>query len=379
MLKVGLVFDDTLDSNDGVAQYVKTLGAWLTDNGHDVHYLVGETKISEWHGGRVHSLASNIRVSFNGNRLSIPLPSRRQALESVLRKYKFDVVHVMAPYSPFMGRKIIQLNGGSAPVVATFHIYPSGSLAVAGSKILYLVLRRSLNKVSYFISVSRAAAEFAKSSFNIKSDIIPNPVELEKFKIAAHKEAGDKKRIVFLGRLVKRKGAAELIRAFRDLYRIKPGVELIIAGDGPERAKLEKLVRRYELTNVVEFMGYIQEERKPALLDSADIACFPSLYGESFGIVLLEAMAAGAKVVLAGNNPGYKSVLGEQPQLLVEPLDTPEFTRRLVTLLEDKPSINRLNLWQRQHVKQYDINIVGEQILSIYNGQIALKRKTGNN
>src|SRR5579862_4445122 len=92
-LNVGLVFDDSLDSPDGVAQHVKTLGAWLSARGHTVSYLVGETKMSDWAGGKVYSLAKNQKVSFNGNKLSIPLPVKTQTLAKIIKELNFDILH----------------------------------------------------------------------------------------------------------------------------------------------------------------------------------------------------------------------------------------------------------------------------------------------
>jgi phosphatidylinositol alpha-mannosyltransferase len=124
-LNVGLVFDDSLDSNDGVAQHVKTVGSWLAKTGHEVSYLVGETKISQWSGGKVYSLSKNVSVSFNGNQLSIPLPADKSKIRKVLEAEKFDVLHVMMPYSPFLAQRIIKLADSESAIVATFHILPS--------------------------------------------------------------------------------------------------------------------------------------------------------------------------------------------------------------------------------------------------------------
>src|SRR3990167_4651652 len=101
-LRVGFLFDDTLDSNDGVAQYVKTLGAWLSGQGHEVSYLVGQTKMTHWASGRVISLARNLPVSFNANRLSIPLPASGHRINLLLSERKYDILHVQVPHSPFM-------------------------------------------------------------------------------------------------------------------------------------------------------------------------------------------------------------------------------------------------------------------------------------
>ena len=377
-LKVALVFDDSLDSSDGVAQYVKTLGSWLSVQGHNVSYLVGETKIASWDGGRVHSLSKNIKVRFNGNKLSIPLPASRRRIERLLSQEEFDVLHVMAPYSPFMAARVIKLAPPGTAIIGTFHIFPSGRLSTLGSKLLYRLLKPSLKRFGEIVSVSRVAAEFANSAYHIDSFVVPNAIDIRRFK-GSYPSSGSIKRIVFLGRLVDRKGAGQLLEAFSLLLGEISGVELIIAGDGPNRPRLEAQAEKLGIINDVKFLGYIGENDKPKLLASADIACFPSLYGESFGIVLLEAMAAGSRVILAGDNPGYRSVLGSQPELLVNPRQTEIFAKRLKRLLTDKKKIDELHKWQRANVAKYDVGVVGAKLLDIYNGQIARQAKKSNN
>ena len=377
-LKVALVFDDTLDSNDGVAQYVKTLGAWLSAQGHDVSYLVGETKLANWSGGKVYSLSKNIKVRFNGNKLSVPLPASRRRIKRLLREEKFDVLHIMAPYSPFMASRVIKAASPKTAIVGTFHIFPSSRLSVLGSRILYLVLRPSLKRFGKIVSVSPAAAQFARDAYHIESQVVPNAVEIKRF-LSKPKFDSRIKKIVFLGRLVERKGASQLVDAFALLLKSDPEARLVIAGDGPKRAALEAKVSKLGIGKQVEFLGYIDEIAKPQLLAEADIACFPSLYGESFGIVLIEAMAAGSRVILAGDNPGYRSVLGQQPELLIDPSQTTHFAERLRLLLSDQDKIARLHEWQQASVPQYDIGIVGTRLVSIYNGQIARLAKKSNN
>ncbi|HVS79031.1 MAG TPA: glycosyltransferase family 4 protein [Candidatus Saccharimonadales bacterium] len=375
-LSVGFLFDDTLDSNDGVAQYVKTLGAWLNGQGHKVSYMVGETQLKEWAGGRVYSLAKNQTVYFNGNKLSIPLPASRQRITELINSEKFDVLHVMMPHSPQLSQKIIKAAPSEMAVVGTFHIFPSGWLSVAGSRILRRWLRPSLRRIGAVVSVSSAAASFAQKAYGLKTAVIPNPVNISKYR---SKSPNQENEIVFLGRLVKRKGAGQLIDAFALLKNSSPAARLTVAGDGPDRSKLEKKVARLGLSDSVRFLGFVDEKDKPALLAGAAIACFPSLYGEAFGIVLIEAMAAGSGVVLGGDNPGYRSVLGEQPETLVDPRDTVAFAARLHRLLSNKALAARLHTWQNQRVKQYDVDVVGRQILELYTQQIARRTKTSNN
>src|SRR3972149_1396007 len=106
-LSIGFLYDDTLDSTDGVAQYVKTLGAWLSGQGHKVCYLVGQTQLKDWAGGKVYSLARNQKISFNGNILSISLLSRKGQIRKVLGQEELDILHVQVPYSPFMAKRVL--------------------------------------------------------------------------------------------------------------------------------------------------------------------------------------------------------------------------------------------------------------------------------
>ena len=97
-LSIGFCYDDSLDRTDGVSQYVKTVGDWLSDQGHEVHYLVGESKIKIWHGAPVYSLAKNLRVAFAGNRLSTPLLPKLGQIKGIISRTNLDVLHVQVPY-----------------------------------------------------------------------------------------------------------------------------------------------------------------------------------------------------------------------------------------------------------------------------------------
>lgn len=367
-LHVGFLFDDTLDSNDGVAQYVKNLGSWLSSQGLDVSYLVGQTKIKKWADGNVYSLARNIPVVFNGNRLSIPLPVSKSRIRALLLEQKIDILHVQMPHSPFMSQRVINLAGSGTAVVGTFHIFPASWMASAGSRFLRVLYGPGLKRIEPVLSVSSAACQFATKTFGLHTEQSSNLVNLKAFKT---KKASKSIDIVFLGRLVQRKGAMELLKAFELLLSKNAGLKLVIAGDGPLRPKLEKFVTTHGLTKNVKFLGYISESAKPGLLASSRIACFPSLGGESFGIVLIEAMAAGAGVVIGGDNPGYRTVLGVHRQLLVDPTDIQSLANRLRHFLTDANAAKQMHAWQSEYVKKFDIDVVGPQVLNYYQDAIA--------
>lgn len=375
-LKIGFVFDDSLDRPDGVSQYVKTLGKWLSNQGHEVRYLVGETKIRSWQGGRVYSLSRNIGVSFNGNRLSTPLPASRQKIKKIISDEKFDVLHIQVPYSPFMAKKIIDAADAHTAIVGTFHILPAGRWAVIGTKALKFFNGKSQKRIDRMLSVSQSAANFEEATLKIKSNVVPNVVDLNKFK-HSKKIARNRKRIVFLGRLVERKGCMQLLRALRVLVKNRHDVQLLVAGDGPERKKLEKFCKKYNLIQNVTFLGFIEESKKSNLLASADIACFPSLYGESFGIVLIEAMAAGAGVVIGANNPGYQCVLDSD--VLFDPRNTAAFAQFLEVLLNESEVVKKNHSRQQKQVKSYDVEVVGPVIVGIYQSVVAKRDQKSHN
>lgn len=372
-LRVAFLYDDSLDKNDGVPQFVKRIGTWLSDQDIGVCYLVGQTKLESWAGGRVYSLAKNITVPFNGNRVATPMPASLSNIKRVLDVEKFDVLHVQVPYSPFMAQRVINRVSKDVGVVGTFHILPTNFLAGFGTHLLRFVYGKSLRRFDKLLAVSPAAAVFAQKSLGIEAVVLPNVVDIGRMRVKY--PVNQPNHIVFLGRLVKRKGCAELLRAFEVLKKRLPEASLTIAGDGPERAKLEDYTKKKGLTSSVTFAGFIDENDKPGLLASGSIACFPSLGGESFGIVLIEAMAAGAGVVVGGNNPGYASVLGKDSKAVVDPRDSSAFATRLEEILSDQKLAARLHKQQQEQVRKYDVNEVGGKLLQVYAQAIASRRQ----
>ena len=179
-LTIGLVLDTSLDPPDGVQQYVIGVGEWLCSCGHDVHYLVGETSRRD-ELSNVHSLSKNVSVVFNGNRTTIPLFARRKELRAVLKRYNFDVLHVQTPHHPFMAQPLIRLAAPTTAIVATFHIAAYNSLVTAGNWVLGWLLKPSLRRIDAVVSVSPAAAAFAKQTFHVDSTVVPNVIDYRRF------------------------------------------------------------------------------------------------------------------------------------------------------------------------------------------------------
>lgn len=367
-LKIGFVLDDGLDKPDGVQQYILGVGEWLRALGHDVHYLVGETKRSDLKG--LHSMSRNVTVRFNGNQVTVPLPTSKKKLSQFLQTQKFDVLHVQVPYSPFMGHRLINAASPSTAVVGTFHIAPNSQIVTLGTKALGIWLRRSLKRFDKMLSVSPAARDFALSTFKMPTTISPNVIDYPRFNKALpfDKYADDKITILFLGRLVPRKGCQLLLQAISLLAQQPdlPKFRVVICGKGHLEASLKAYASQHGIQNLVEFTGFVDEADKPRYYASADISVFPSSGGESFGIVLLEAMASGQAAVLAGDNPGYRSVLHQKPELLFDPRNADLLSHKLSHYLKDSKQRQAVADWGEAYTKEFDLDVVGGQLLDIY-------------
>ncbi|MGO4959430.1 glycosyltransferase family 4 protein [Bifidobacterium pseudolongum] len=376
-LTIGFVFDDTLDALDGVQQHIITIGTELARRGHDVHYLVGETHHSPV--PQTVSLARNVMVSFNGNRMRIPLPVRKREIRAALAHNTYDILHIQAPYSPLFGGRVLECAPQSTGVVATYHIAPIDRRARYGGRALGLVNAHSHRRVDEVIAVSQVAAQYAQFTSHTHGTIIANPVNVEKFATAAHRATRDAAHphIVFLGRLVPRKGAQLLLDALdygeRHGMFPMPGLHVTIAGDGP---LMDDCVQRAaRLRTPVQFVGTV-DEGKADLLASADVAVFPAIGGETFGIVLPEAIASGAGVTLAGDNPGYRwTMRGDEDALFsVGPDHARVLAERIERALTDAPWARRLHAREAALLDRYNVQAVTDEVEQVYARAIADRR-----
>jgi len=374
-LKIGLVLDASLDNTDGVQQYIIDIGEWLSQQNYDVHYLVGQTKRRDLKN--IHSLSRNVSVKFNGNHTTMPLPTSRHKLRSFLDSQQFDILHVQVPYSPFMAHRLILSAGSKTAIIGTFHVVAYSRVVSFGARILGYWLRSSLKRFSQIVSTSSASADFAKKEFGIDSAVLPCVIDYNRFHNAVRLKQYDDDvvTILFLGRLVPRKGCQQLIEAIILLKQNKdlPKFRVIICGKGPLESKIRHLIKNNQLEDIVSMIGFVKESVKPSYYASADISVFPSTGGESFGIVLLEAMASGRSVVLAGANSGYKTVMSPRPNLLFDPNDVALLAEKLQHFLVNNDQRKTTQAWGAEYAKSFDVNNVGLWLVEIY--RQALKKR----
>lgn len=286
------------------------------------------------------------------------------ALERTLLREEFDLLNFHEPWTPMLSRQI--LSRSNAVHVGTFHAtLPDRLMARTLERVITPYTKSILKYLDSLTAVSPAAAKYVSSLTNKSIKIVPNGIDLSKYSPPEEYRNTTTKTIFYVGRLEKRKGLKHLLDAFALLHKKNQHFRLVIAGDGPDREKLQDYVDENGIPHV-RFLGYIDDAVKHKYLLQSDLFCSPALYGESFGIVLLEAMASGC-VVVAGNNPGYESVLKDRGQLsIVNPKDAPEFARRLNLLAHDEGLRAVWREWALREVKKYDYQQVVEDYFEIY-------------
>lgn len=371
-MKIGLVCPYNVALGGGVQELVRAMRERLAARGHDVKIIAAQPR--ELNGidtANILFLGRGIDLQWP-NHTTAPLSSglSMEAIEQAMEEEKFDILHFHEPWVPALSRQILSCS--QSVNIATFHAkVPETIMNRTLARVITPYMRSVLRDLHELTAVSKPAAEYVSSLTDRPITFIPNGIDLNHFAFSRRVSSGSPKTILYIGRLEPRKGVKYLLRAYRLLALSHEDIRLVIAGDGSDRQKLEAYVRDLHVPNVT-FCGFISGEEKVRLLSEADVFCSPALFGESFGIVLLEAMASGA-VIAAGDNSGYASVMRELGALsLVNPKDAPEFARRLYLLLNE-PKLRALWLdWAESYVQQFSYEKIVDQYEALY--KTALKK-----
>lgn len=374
-MKIGLVCPYNMFKGGGVQECVLAMQSELTARGHEASIITPKPldfKSSTPKDMILVGAAKDVKSPFHTTaQLSVSLDPI--ALQEMLDKEQFDVLHFHEPWVPVVSRQI--LTKSHAANVATFHAkLPDSIMSRTIEKVITPYTASIMKYLDEFAAVSEAAAEYVSTIDERSPVIIPNGIDLAKYTFVERDHKIDAPMILFIGRLEKRKGIKYLLKAFAVLQKDHPNLRLVIGGDGTDRQKLEQFVQDNQIHNV-EFKGFLSEQQKLDLLAEASVFCSPALYGESFGIVLLEAMARGC-VVVAGDNPGYSSVLDGKGKLsLINPKNITEFARRLEVMLTDKEVRDMWLSWSREYVKQFNYVAIVDQYEQMYTRVLKNKKK----
>lgn len=375
-MKIGLVLPYDITKGGGVKEHVLAQQAELERRGHEVAVITPQPR-DTYHpdGNRVIFMGSGMEFKTPSTTAQVSASMLTDEIDTMLEAEKFDILHFHEPWQPVLSRQI--LSRSTTVNVATFHAkLPETIVSRTMARVVTPYTKPLLKYIDVFTAVSDAAADYLLSLADVPIEIIPNGIVLKDF----HKPAGitrdpkQPKTILYIGRLEQRKGVKYLLRAFALLQARQPDVRLVIAGEGPYRQRLEAEAAELGLQHV-EFLGYVDNTLKLRLLHTADLFCSPAVFGESFGIVLLEAMASGL-VTVAGDNPGYSSVMQGLGKLsLVTPKDAGQFAHRLELLLLDEDLRGLWRKWAKDYVKQFDYTKVVDRYESVYRGALEAAQK----
>jgi phosphatidyl-myo-inositol alpha-mannosyltransferase len=368
-MRIGLVCPYEWTVPGGVGNHVRALAGELRRLGHDVEVLApAERPVDET--GFV-GLGGSLAVPYNGSVARIAFGPRALArVRRALAGGRYQLLHVHEPLSPSVG--LLAVAQTPLPVVGTFHANLDRSLALRTASPL---LRRAYDRLAGRIAVSASARDTWQRYFGGSMVVVPNGVAPEFFACPEPLPGfrGDHPTLLFVGRLEPRKGLAYLVRAFLRLKPAYPRLRLLVVGrdDRRQRDKATALVPPRLRTDLV-FVGAVPQADLPSYYASADVFCAPSLGGESFGIVLAEAMAVGLPVVCSDIG-GYRDVVRDgQEGLLVPPRDPEALAAAIGGLLDNPARRTAMGQAAAAAARRYAWPVVAGEVAEVY--QTALAR-----
>jgi phosphatidyl-myo-inositol alpha-mannosyltransferase len=365
-VRIGLVCPYDWDIPGGVQYHVRDLAQTLIAMGHSVSVLAPGEEGSPGLPGYVVAAGKAVPIPYNGSvaRLQFGLVSAAR-VRRWLRDGDFDVVHVHEPAPPSLSLLACMIYDG--PLVATFHAAATRSRVLA---MFDTMLQPFLEKLSGRIAVSPAARKLIVEHLGADAVVIPNGVAVNTFAgaepFAGYPRSGGT--IGFIGRYDEpRKGMDVLIGALDLIAPTRPDLQLLIAGRGDAEEFWARLPR--SLAHQVRLLGQVSEPDKARLLRSVDLCCAPNTGGESFGIILLEAMAASTPIV-GSDLDAFRRVVdapsGERAGVLFETGSSRALAQALTRVLDDPPLRAALAALGAEVVRPYDWPEVARQILLVY-------------
>jgi phosphatidylinositol alpha-mannosyltransferase len=363
-LRIGIVCPYSFDVPGGVQFHVRDLAEHLIGAGHEVSVLApadDDTPVP-WY---VEGAGRAVPVKYNGSVARLAFgPVSAARVRRWLADGDFDVLHIHEPVSPSLS--MLALWAATGPVVATFH---TANLRSRAMQAAYPILRPSLEKISARIAVSEDARRTVVEHIGGDAVVIPNGVYVDRFAAATPRPAWqgtpERPTVAFVGRIDEpRKGLPVLAAAVPAVLAARPGTRFLVLGRGDGDEALEGLTPAQR--SAVELLGPLGDDEKATLLRSVDVYVAPHTGGESFGIVLVEAMSAGAPV-LASDLGAFRRVLDDGEFGVLFPRGEPQaLASALVGLLDDAERRARLSASAGRAVRRYDWGRVAQEVLAVY-------------
>lgn len=357
-MRVAIVCPYAWDRFGGVQSHVRALARTLVAHGHDAAVMAPHLR-----GGRrteeegITFVGRAVRVPANGSIAPLAFgPLVATDLRDALEDFKPDIVHLHEPLIPSLSLLALSTNVDAA-VVGTFHAAAESSLGYRGAK---AVLAKAADRLAVRTAVSEAARSLATRYFPGEYLITPNGIEIHRYSNAEPADVGPSPTVLFLGRLESRKGLELLVEAMASLSDL--GATLVVAGGGPEKRSCRAKAERLGVRTV--WLGKVQEQDKAAIYRAADVYCSPALGGESFGIVLIEAMAACAPVVCS-DLAAFKAVTGEAAEMFPAG-DSGALAGALRKVLTDGDRAEAMRAASRRVAGRYSWDTLARNVEAIY-------------
>ena len=368
-LKIGIVCPYSWDTPGGVQNHIRDLAEFLIDSGHDVSVLapaIDESNLPEY----VVNAGKPISIPYNGAVARVLFgPVAFARVRQWISQGEFDLLHLHEPAIPSIS--LLACWAADGPMVGTFHA------AAKRQKIIFAIgpiLEPAIEKLSARIAVSEAARLTLTDHLDTDAVIIPNGIYANRYTDGKTIEKWSGNTIGFIGRFEEpRKGLSVLIDALPVISRFAPDVKIFVAGPGDPAEVIEGIDP--QLRQRFEFLGKITESEKADFMSSVAVYVAPNTGGESFGIILAEALAGGACVV-ASDIPAFDDLLGHgEFGALFESESSTELAKVVIDLLRDETKRKELSARGKERAKMFDWTVVAQQIYSVYEMSIVGSQK----
>ena len=362
-LKIGLVSPYDHAFLGGVSDHINHLASQFRSWGHHVRVVAPCSRPEEISDENFIPVGRSVPIPSGGSIARVSLSAwQRPKIRAMLEREQFDILHMHEPFAGIVTLESLALS--QTVNIGTFHTYRGHKIYKFGG---VRIGRRFFRKLQGRIAVSEPAHEFISSYFPGDYQIIPNGIFVDEFADASpfdHLRDG-MINLLFVGRLEKRKGLKYLLRAFAKLKWDWANLRLLVVGPGKPDDDSYRIMSECNIQDV-HFLGQVSDADKARYYKSADIYCSPATGRESFGIVLLEAMAAG-KPIVASDIEGYASVVSHGGEaLLVPPKDDDGLAKALGLLLSDPGLRQRLGASGLKKVQRYRWERVAGQVMDYY-------------
>ncbi|MDO8491385.1 MAG: glycosyltransferase family 4 protein [Dehalococcoidia bacterium] len=368
-MKIALVSPYDYAYPGGVTIHVSRLQDQFQRMGH-VAKIIAPCSREEMGSEDVYIVGKPVPIPASGSicRISIS-PMLTGKVKSILQQERFDIIHMQEPLLPALPVTVLRCS--HSVNVGTFHAFRNSSW---GYRYWKPLLKRYFRKLHGKIAVSVPAQNFISKYFPGYYNIIPNGIDVAHFTSNVPKleqYCDGKLNILFVGRLEKRKGLIYLLEAYRKIKKEMPDTRLIIVGPGGGLQQgYERFVYEYKLPDVV-FTGFCTYEDLPRYYHTAHVFCAPAFERESFGIILLEAMASGTPII-ASNTEGYAGVIdGGDEAVMVEPRSVESLADALLRVLPDKELRARMGSAGRLKAERFDWSHISARLIDYYNGLLS--------